>query len=196
MRWHGWCATSAFLFNLLYCLFTNNFHRCNNQQVECVWAMGAWGKTCRVCLKVKQKCDALWGEVTAENSGFSTFGLTGMALLENLVARVEKMGTELVKIKKKLGTIDAVLCKGTIEEVDKIINEGLDNEWYNMWQNEEMEEVQELEKENKIFHEFCQEYKKGQVQVQGRCRCRSRSRKWSRSGNVQGSVKVQKNCLC
>ena len=39
-RWHGWCAASAFSFNLLY-----YFHRCNNQQVECVWAVGAWGKT-------------------------------------------------------------------------------------------------------------------------------------------------------
>ena len=36
MRWHGWHAASAFSSNLLYWLFTNNFHRCNNQQVECV----------------------------------------------------------------------------------------------------------------------------------------------------------------
>ena len=52
----------------------------------------------------------------------------GMALLERLVAGVEKMGTELVKINKKLGAIDGVLCEGTIEEADEIVNEGLDNE--------------------------------------------------------------------
>ena len=108
MRWHGWCATSALLFNLLYCFFTNDFHRCNNQQVECVQAMGVRGKTCKVCLKAKQKCDASWGKVTAENSGFSAFSLMGLALLERLVAGVEKMGTgiekvgvELVKVNKK-----------------------------------------------------------------------------------------------
>ena len=54
--------------------------------------MGAWGKTCKVCLKAKQKCDPSWGEVTAENSGFSMFSPTGLALLERLVAGVEKMG--------------------------------------------------------------------------------------------------------
>ena len=137
-------------------------------------AAGARGKTCKVCLKAKQKCDASWGEVAAENSGFSTVGPTGLALLERLVAGVEKMGTgiekvgvELVKVNKKLGMIDTVLHEGTIEEADKVINEGLDNEWYDTWWDEEMEEeVWELEEENKIFHEFCQEYKKGQVQVQ------------------------------
>ena len=92
--------------------------------------MGAWGKTCRVCLKAKQKCNAPWGEVAAENSGFSVFSPIGMALLERLVAGVEKMGTELVKINKKLGAIDAVLCEGATEEVDEIVNEGLDNERY------------------------------------------------------------------
>ena len=61
-----------------------------------------------------------------ENSGFSMFSLTGLALLERLVAGVEKMGTwiekvgvELVKVNKKLGTINAVLCKGTIEEAER-----------------------------------------------------------------------------
>ena len=100
--------------------------------------MGERGKTCKVCLKAKQKCDALWGEVTAENSGFSVFGPMGMVLLERLVAGVEKMGTgiekvgaELVKVNKKLGAIDVVLCEGAIEETDEIVNEGLDNEWYN-----------------------------------------------------------------
>ena len=127
-RWHGWRAASALLFNLLYCLFTDDFRRCNNQQVECMWAAGAQGKTCKVCLKAKQKCDASWGKVAAENSGFSAFGPTGMALLERLVAGVEKMGTELVKINKKLGAIDGVLHEDAIEEADEIVNEGLDNE--------------------------------------------------------------------
>ena len=45
----------------------------NNQQVKCVQAVGVWGKTCRVCLRAKQKCDALWGKVAAENSQFSVF---------------------------------------------------------------------------------------------------------------------------
>ena len=105
-----------------------------------MWATGAQGKTCKVCLKVKQKCDTLWGEVAAENSGFSMFGLMGLALLERLAAGVEKMGMVLVKINKKLGMIDAVLCEGAIEEVDEIVNKGLNNEWYNMWRNEEMAE--------------------------------------------------------
>ena len=131
-------------------------------------AAGAWGKTCRVCLRAKQKCDALWGEVAAENSVFSMFSLTGMALLQRLVAGVEKMGTELVKINKKLGAIDVVLCEGAIEEADEIVNEGLDNEWYDMWCDEEMaEEVRGLEKENKVFLEFCWEYEKGQEEEQG-----------------------------
>ena len=83
-------------------------------------ATGAQGKTCKVCLKAKQKCDALWGLVTTENSRFSVFSPTGLALLERLVAGVEKMGTgiekvgaELVKVNKKLGAI---------EEADKIRN--------------------------------------------------------------------------
>ena len=76
-------------------------------------AAGAWGKTCKVCLKAKQRCDTLWGEVAVENSGFSAFSPTGLALLERLVAGVEKMGTglekvgaELVKVNKKLGAIE------------------------------------------------------------------------------------------
>ena len=156
-----------FYFNLLYCLFTDDFRRCNNQQVECVRAAGAWGKTCKVCLKAKQKCDASWGEVAAVNSGFSAFGPTGMALLERLVAGVEKMGTELVKINKNVGAIDGVLCEGVIEEVDEIVNKGLDNEWYNAWCDKEMaEEVWGLEEENKVFLEFCWEYEKGQEEEQ------------------------------
>ena len=174
-RWHGWRAASALLFNLFYYLFTNDFRRCNNQQVKCIRAAGARGKTCKVCLKAKQKCDASWGKVAAENSGFPAFGPMGMALLERLVAGVEKMGTglekvgaELVKVNKKLGAINAVLREGAIEEADEIVNEGLDNEWYNAWRDEEMaEEVRELEKENEIFLEFCWEYEKGQEEEQG-----------------------------
>ena len=132
-----------------------------------MWAAGAQGKTCKVCLRAKQKCDALWGEVAAENSGSSMFGPTGMALLERLVVGVEKMGTELVKINKTLGVIDTVLRKGAIEEADEIVNKGLDNEWYDMWHDKEMaEEVRELEKENEIFLEFCWEYEKGQEEEQ------------------------------
>ena len=132
-----------------------------------MWAAGARGKTCKVCLKAKQKCDASWGEVVAENSRFSVFGPTGMALLERLVAGVEKMGTELVKINKKLGAIDGVLREGAIEEADEIVNEGLDNEWYDAWHDKEMvEEVRELEKENEIFLEFCWEYEKEQEEEQ------------------------------
>ena len=82
--------------------------------------------------------------------------------------RVEKMGTELVKINKKLGAIDGVLCEGAIEEADEIANEGLNNEWYDAWRDEEMvEEVRGLEEENKVFLEFCREYEKGQEEEQG-----------------------------
>ena len=88
-------------------------------------AAGVLCKTCKVSLKVKQKCNASWGKVAAENNGFSVFGLMGLALLERLVAGVEKMGTgiekvgaELVKVNKKLGAIDVVLCEGALEEVD------------------------------------------------------------------------------
>ena len=101
-RWHGWRAASVLFFNLLYYLFTNDFRRCNNQHVECVRAASAWGKTCKVCLKVKQKCDASWGEVAAGNSGFSAFGPTGLALLERLVAGVEKIGMGLEKVGAEL----------------------------------------------------------------------------------------------
>ena len=133
-----------------------------------MWAMGAQGKTCRVCLKVKQKCNASWGKVTVENSGLSVFSLTGMALLERLVVGVEKMKMELVKIKKKLGAIDAVMREGAIENVDEIVNKRLDNEWYDAWQDEEMEEeVWGLEEENENFHKFCHEYKKKQKKEQG-----------------------------
>ena len=84
------------------------------------------------------------------------------------MAGVEKMGTELVKINKKLGAIDRVLHEGAIEEADKIINEGLDNEWYDVWRDKEMaEEVWGLEEENKVFLEFCREYEKGQEEEQG-----------------------------
>ena len=159
------CKCASIL--IFYCSFTNNFHRCINQQVECVWAASVQGKTCKVCLKAKQKCNTLWGEVTVENSGFFVFGPMGMALLERLVAGVEKMGMELVKINKKLGMIDVVLHEGTIKEADKIVNEGLDNEWYDVWRDEEMaEEVRELEEEDKIFLEFFWEYKKGQEEEQ------------------------------
>ena len=99
----AWVAChKCVFFNILYCLFTNDFRRCNNQQVECVRAAGVWGKTCKVCLKAKQRCDASWGEVAAENSGFSAFGPTGLALLERLVAGVEKMGTGLEKVGAEL----------------------------------------------------------------------------------------------
>ena len=64
--------------------------------------------------------------------------------------------------------IDGVLREGTIEEADEIVNEGLDNEWYNAWRDKEMaEEVRELAKENEIFLEFCREYEKGQEEEQG-----------------------------
>ena len=86
------------------------------------------------------------------------FDLMRMALLEKLVAGVEKMGTELIKINKKLSTINTVLCKGTIQEADEIINEGLDNEWCNMWQGKKMEGVWELQEENKAFIEFYHGY--------------------------------------
>ena len=58
--------------------------------------------------------------------------------------------------------------EGAIEEADKIINEGLDNEWYDAWRDEEMaEEVRGLEEENKVFLEFCWEYEKEQEEEQG-----------------------------
>ena len=83
------------------------------------------------------------------------------------MAGVEKMGTELVKINKKLGAIDGVLREGAIEEADKIVNEGLDNEWYNTWRDEEMvEEVRGLKEENKVCLEFCWEYEKEQEEEQ------------------------------
>ena len=81
---------------------------------------------------------------------------------------LEKVGAELVKVNKKLGTINAVLHEGAIEEADEIVNEGLDNEWYDTWHDEEMaEEVRGLEEENKVFLEFCREYEKGQEEEQG-----------------------------
>ena len=50
----------------------------------------------------------------------------------------------------------------------EIVNEGLDNEWYDTWHDEEMvEEVWELEEENEIFLKFCREYRKGQEEEQG-----------------------------
>ena len=90
---------------------------------------------------------------------------------------------------------------GAIEEVDKIVNEGLDNEWYDTWCNEEMaEEVRGLEEENEVFLEFCWEYEKGQEEDQGQVQVQEQQqeqgRKQSRSRNAWGSIKVWKNCSC
>ena len=114
MRWHRWRAASALSFNISFIAFslTISVDAITNKSSACA---GVRGKTCGACLRAKQKCDASWGEVAAENSGFSVFGPTGMALLERLVAGVEKMGTELVKVNKKLGAINAVLHEGAIE---------------------------------------------------------------------------------
>ena len=138
--------------------------------------MGVRGKTCRVCLRAKQKCDASWGEVAAENSGFSVFSLTGMALLERLVAGVEKMGTELVNVNKKLGTIDVVLHEGAMRR----------------WQRR----CRSWRRKMRFSLSFAGSTRRDRRRIRGRCRCRSRCKgrnsRWSRSGNAWGSVKYEK----
>ena len=60
-------------------------------------AAGSRGMACKSCHKIKQKCEAVWGELAAEGSGaiggrFPTLGGEGMKLLERLVIGSKKWG--------------------------------------------------------------------------------------------------------
>jgi hypothetical protein len=125
------------------------------KQVECVRAAGSKGVTCKVCLRVKQKCGAVWGEVAAGPSGFPALGERGMGLLERLVAGVEKMGSELEKANERLGGIERLLWERGAEEADELEDADLDLAWLGQWEEKEMDaEVVELERENAVFREF------------------------------------------
>ena len=115
---------------------------------------------CKSCHKVKQKCEAVWGELAAEGSGaigggFPAFGGEGMKLLERLVVGVEKMGAEMEKANARLERIEGVLREGAIEEADEIADQGLNNKWLNLLKDGDLEEeLRELEEENEVFREF------------------------------------------
>ena len=116
---------------------------------------GSKGATCKVCLRVKQKCGAVWGDVTAGLSGFPTLGERGMGLLERLVVGVEKMGSELEKVNARLEGIEGLLWERGTEEAEELADMDLDLVWLGQWDEEEMDaEVVELEEENAVFHEF------------------------------------------
>ena len=121
---------------------------------------GSWGKTCKSCHKIKQKCKAVWGELAVGGSGaigggFPTLGGEGMKLLERLVVGVEKMGAEMEKANARLEWIEGVLEEGAIEEADEIIDQGLNNTWLNLLKDSDLEEeLRELEEENEVFREF------------------------------------------
>ena len=65
VAWVACCK--CIFFNILYCLFTNDFRRCNNQQVKCVrpWVCGA--RPARSASKQSRNvmhCGARWWQKT------------------------------------------------------------------------------------------------------------------------------------
>jgi hypothetical protein len=121
-----------------------------------VRAAGSRGRTCKSCLKVKQKCEAVWGGGDAVGpSGFPALGEDAMRLLERLVVGVEKVGTEVAQVNARLGRIEEVLWKSALEEGQEIVDQGLHHSWFSSWKEGEMdEEVKELEEENRVFRAF------------------------------------------
>ena len=56
-----------------------------------------WGKTCKSCHKIKQKCKVVLGKLAAEGSraiggGFPALGGEGMKLFERLVIGLKRWG--------------------------------------------------------------------------------------------------------
>ena len=91
----------------------------------------------------------------AIGSRFPTLDGEGMKLFERLVIGVEKMGLELEKANVRLEWIEGVLSEGTIKEANKIVDQGLNNKWLNLWKDGSLEEeLRELEEENEVFWKF------------------------------------------
>jgi hypothetical protein len=78
-----------------------------------------------------------------------------MQLFKRLVVGVEKMGAELELA--RLENIKKVLWEGAIDESEEILDQGLSQQWFDLWKGSEMEEeLKELEEENELFLEFLQ----------------------------------------
>ena len=157
-------------------------------KVDCIRAVGSRGTACKSCHKIKQKCEAVWGELAAEGSGaigsgFPALGGEGMKLLERLVVGVEKMGAEMEKANARLERIEGVLREGAIEAADEIIDQGLNNKWLNLLKDGDLEEeLEELEQENKVFREFLRSRGAEESEDSG-----SESRSGAEEGEVIGS---------
>ena len=124
-------------------------------KVECVRAAGSKGQTCKVCLRVKQKCGATWGECAVPAS---VFGEAGLKLLERLVVGVERIGSELGWLHDKLEEVRDVLWEGANDEQKEVVDAGLHKVWLGEW--DEMGwlvEVRGLEEENDLFRRFLKE---------------------------------------
>ena len=102
----------------------------------------------------------VWGELAAEDSGaigsgFPALDGEGMKLLERLVVGVGKMGAEMEKVNARLEQIEGALREAAIKEADKIMDQGLNNKWLNLWKDGTLEEeLKELDEENEVFREF------------------------------------------
>ena len=138
------------------------------KKVECVRAAGSKGQTCKVCLRVKQKCGATWGDSAAGPSGSglgaagavlaSVFGEAGLKLLERLVVGVERIGSELGRLHDKLEEVRDVLWEGADDEQKGVVDAGLHQVWLGEWDEMgRLAEVRGLEEENDLFRRFLKE---------------------------------------
>ena len=101
-------------------------------------AAGSKGVTCMVCLRIKQKCGAVWGEekagrsaagsgagLSVGSSGFPCLGEGIMKLLEQLVVGVERIGSELARVNKQLEGLEKVIGEYVDNKADDIADEGM-----------------------------------------------------------------------
>ena len=107
----------------------------------------------------------------------------------------------MVKVNKMLGAIDMVLHEGAIEEADKIVNKGLTMSGttcgsMRKWQRRCRSWRRKMRFSLSFAGSTRRDRRRCRCRCRCKCRCRNRGRKQSRSGNVQGSIKVRKNCLC
>jgi hypothetical protein len=103
--------------------------------------------TCRVCSKAKQRCEVVWDDVVGPSSA-STLGEAGLKPLERLMTGVDRIGERLEKI-------EWVLQWEAEGEVDEAFDKGLDDDWFDTWQTEDMvRELEDLNVEHTVFHKF------------------------------------------
>jgi hypothetical protein len=116
--------------------------------VDCIQVVEAHHYTCRVCSKAKQRCRAVWDDSVVGLSSVSALGEAGLKLLERLVTGVDRIGERLEKI-------EWVLQQEAEDEADEAFDKGLNDDWFNIWQTEDMaRELEELNVKHGVFHEF------------------------------------------